>query len=317
MRGSCLENFLLCARVVFPLFVLLAVGVLLRAVGVLDAQAVKKVNKLVFYVAVPALCFLNIYRCDFSLIDSLRYPLCYIGTLLACWLIIVLLVSRLVGDNGRKGSLIQGMARSNDGVYGLAVAASLLDSEHMLLMLVLLAVAIPLNNMLSILSFEMFRGGRLRAGKMLLSLVKNPILIGLVLGFLCNVCGVTLPEVLVSPIQSLSNMCAPLAFISLGAMLSFSSLKKNWRLLTVAAAVKLVVLPAVGVAVAMLLGYRNEALLALLLMYASPTAVTSMTLAAELGGNEQLSAEIVAVSTAFSVLTIFLFLFTMKQTGVI
>lgn len=61
-----MQNLLLAAEVVVPLLVLLAVGALVRACGIVDAATLTRVNRLIVYVALPSKCLLSLSESDLS-----------------------------------------------------------------------------------------------------------------------------------------------------------------------------------------------------------------------------------------------------------
>ena len=120
--------------------------------------------------------------------------------------------------------------------------------------------------------------------------------------------GWTLPAVLDKPITHLANMVPPLGFLTLGGILTFSGVRANRKALTFITIVKLLIIPAVMTGIAVALGFRELRLLTILLIFAAPTAMASYPLANALGSDAELAGEAVAVTTAFSLPTVFLFL---------
>ena len=89
------------------------------------------------------------------------------------------------------------------------------------------------------------------------------------------------------------------------------------RNLVVCTAMRLVILPAIAVFFAVLLGFRGLPLGCVLLIFAPPVAVNSYTMALEMGGDGELAAEIVVLTAAFSCLTLFLWIFLLKSLGLL
>jgi predicted permease len=115
--------------------------------------------------------------------------------------------------------------------------------------------------------------------------------------------------VIEKPIEYFKNMCTPLGFLVLGGVLSFRSLKEDWKLVTVISAVKLVAFPAAVCTLAYFVGgLRGPELVSLFIVFSAPTAMSCLPMASELGGDVKLSGELIAVTTVASLLTVFLYL---------
>ncbi|MDO4544459.1 MAG: AEC family transporter [Clostridia bacterium] len=304
-------------EVVAPLLLLMLVGMAVKAVKLIDRETFSKINGLIFYIGIPALVFSSISKSKTELSGYLPLAGFIVAATLVTFVLLLLIVPRFEKENSRRGVLVQGMLRSNDAVFGLAVAAAFAGENSLEVMAIAAALSVPLFNTLGVISLELFRGGRIKPWHTLLSIIKNPIIIAVVLGFAVRLSGLQLPEVIQKPIGHLSNMCTPLAFIVLGGILTKDSFMKNRSALTCVCIVKLLALPAVAVAVAYLLGFSGDELLAILILFGAPTAMSSFPLAARLGGDESLAGEQVAVTTALSLPTMFLFLFILQLGGIL
>lgn len=100
-------------------------------------------------------------------------------------------------------------------------------------------------------------------------------------------------------------MTSPLALFVLGGTLHFSEVRANLKYLVPSLSMKLVVVPAVMVAIAYALGLRGVELFILLAMYATPVATSSYPMAQNMGGDGELAGQFVVISTVVSVVTIF------------
>ena len=103
----------------------------------------------------------------------------------------------------------------------------------------------------------------------------------------------------------------------MGASFTFASVREHRHLLTVCLLGKLVLLPAVWLVVGALLGFKGAQLCALMIIFAAPTALTSFPMAKEMGGNSALAGEIVVFTSAFSMLTTFLWIWLLGGLGLI
>ena len=307
---------MLSLGVVTPLMIYIAAGLLLRRGGVVKKDSCREISRVVFYVLLPALCFTNIIEADFSTVFSDPYLLYLLAGILALFLACMLLVPRFCSENRRRGVLVQSIFRSNDGIFGLAVATALMGAESMGLMTVGVALTVPLFNALAVIDMETFRGGSARARQIVCKIVKNPVVIACALGTVCNLLQVELPGLVLKPLERLADACAPVGFIALGGTLSFEAVRRNLRAIGATALFRLIVSPALFVALFFLLGYRGDHLLVALIIFGAPTAMSTYTMACAMDGDEELASGTVAITSLLSTLSMFLFIFLLKELGV-
>ena len=234
---SGMEYFNTSFQIVMPLVLMMATGFLIRKVGIVTEDALRVVNRIVYYVGIPTLVFYSVVTDRTP--ARWQYALWVAGTVLAAFLLAMLLARILSKDPAKRGTIAQSAFRSNDGIFGLAVASALFGEGNTGTMAFTLVISAALFGVTGVLCYELNRGGRIKFGKILLNLVKNPILIAAALAFIVRLSGVTLPYVILKPIEYFKHMCTPLGFLVLGGVLSFRSLKSNWRMITLISAVKL------------------------------------------------------------------------------
>jgi predicted permease len=311
-----MENLLLSINVVMPLVCYMAIGALLRKTGLVSRQSFNQLSQLVFYVAIPALCIDNLRTQDLETVFSDPFAL-YLGAgillIFAICMVVVPLVSR---ENRRRGVLIQGIFRSNDGVFGIAVGAALLGETNMGLMILAVAVTIPIYNILAVAEMELFRGEKPDFLKVLMQIIKNPIVIGCALGLTLGIFHIPVPRLLERPLAGLSSVCSPLGFIALGGALTFDTLRENRKAITVVSLLRLLVIPVLCLTVMYLMGYRGDHLLVTVVIFGAPTAMTLYPMACSMNGDEKLAGGLVAVTSVLSMVTMFFFIYLLKQTGV-
>ncbi|MDO4572145.1 MAG: AEC family transporter [Clostridia bacterium] len=311
-----MDNLLLSFHIVAPLMLYMAAGYVIRAAGLLDEAGFQGLSRVVFCACVPALCCDNLRALDFAEAFSDPSVLYMAAAVLLLFLITALIVPRFCSVPARCGVLIHGIFRSNDGVFGLAVAAALFGPSDMGLMVLCVAVTIPLYNLLAVVVMEYYRGGRADIGRILLKVLTNPIILGCIAGALLSLLKLRLPAFIETPLAGLGSASAPLGFLALGGALSFRSLRENRLALSMACLFKLAVIPAVVLFVFYLLGMRGSALLVAAVIFGAPTAMTVYPMACSMGGDEKLAGGIVALTSALSLLSMFLIIFLLRETGV-
>ena len=310
-----MENLMISANAVLPMCLVMALGYGTRRPGWLRREEISTINKIAFRIFLPCLLYYNIYCSDLSgSFDPLLMTYAVGGVLLTFGLALgyTLLTEKLPE---RRGVLIQGMFRSNYVIMGIPVATALLGADQLGTVSILIAVIVPLFNMLAVVVLEVFRGQKPKPLHILGQIAKNPLVIGSVLGILTLVAGIRLPHILEQTIQSVSAIASPLQLFLLGAFFQFSGLKTYHRELVTVSIAKLIVSPGLFLGLGALLGFRGVAFVSLIGIFASPTAVNSFTMAQQMGGDAELAGDIVVTTSAASILTMFFWIFLFKSLG--
>lgn len=310
-----MENLMISANAVLPMCLVMALGYGTRRLGWLRREEISTINKIAFRIFLPCLLYYNIYCSDLSgSFDPLLMAYAVGGVLLTFGLALgyTLLTEKLPE---RRGVLIQGMFRSNYVIMGIPVATALLGADQLGTVSILIAVIVPLFNMLAVVVLEVFRGQKPKPLHILGQIAKNPLVIGSVLGILTLVAGIRLPHILEQTIQNVSAIASPLQLFLLGAFFQFSGLKTYRRELVTVSIAKLIVSPGLFLGLGALLGFRGVAFVSLIGIFASPTAVNSFTMAQQMGGDAELAGDIVVTTSAASILTLFLWIFLFKSLG--
>ena len=310
-----MENLMISANAVLPMCLVMALGYGTRRLGWLRREEISTINKIAFRIFLPCLLYYNIYCSDLSgSFDPLLMTYAVGGVLLTFGLALgyTLLTQK---QPQRRGLLIQGMFRSNYVIMGIPVATALLGADQLGTVSILIAIIVPLFNMLAVVVLEVFRGQKPKPLHILGQIAKNPLVIGSVLGILTLVAGIRLPHILEQTIQSVSAIASPLQLFLLGAFFQFSGLKTYRRELVTVSIAKLIVSPGLFLGLGALLGFRGVAFVSLIGIFASPTAVNSFTMAQQMGGDAELAGDIVVTTSAASILTMFLWIFLFKSLG--
>ncbi len=229
-----------------------------------------------------------------------------VGTLTMVALMYI--VSRRVPEE-KRGVFIQGAYRGNLGVIGVAYCVAVYGQQILPMVAVYVAIITALYNVTALLL--------LKSDDALLESLRNPLIISIALGSLASWLRLPIPTVLFNTGQYVAAMALPTALICVGASLRLHSLRDNSALVIHATWCKLLLSPAILVALGAVLGLRNEQLGLVFFMAAAPTASTSYTMAQQLTSNGPLASEIVAVSIVFSVVSVTVGLIILRTLNVI
>ena len=312
-----MENLLLSFSVVAPLIVYMVIGALLRKTGVVDEPSLRKANNIVFYVTLPLMCYRAIAASDLGAMLETPYLLYITIGIVILFALTIWIVPLCCKDNRRRGVLILSVFRSNDAIFGLAVAGALFGEDHLGLMSIAISLCVPLFNLFSVFAMERFRGERVRFGTVLLRMLTNPIILGCIAGFVVNLLQIKLPALLQKPIDGLVSVTTPLAFILLGGTISFAAVKKNRLAITLVSLLRLLVIPVAVVSALLLLGFRGEYVAVALIIFGAPVAMVTYNMAITLQADDELAGTLVATTSVLSIFTMFLFLFLLKQFAIL
>lgn len=302
---------------VIPFVIYLLFGYGLRVTGLADRKLMGQLNQLLFKGFFPILMFDNIYSNREHLGGGGRFVVASAVTLAVLLILLVLIVPRFVKENPRRSVIIQALYRSNTLLFVLPLAESLFGSESQALASMALAVLIPVYNVFATVLFEYYRGEKVTPAQLVISILKNPLIFGALVGVVFVFLKIRLPLCIETPVSKLAGLCTPMCLLVLGGSLEFHSVRKNAGCLAVTLFLKMIILPAVMTVVSVLCHMTPTERFIFLITYAAPVATASYSMAQNMGGDGELAGELVAVSTAVSAFTIFGWIFVLKMLGLI
>lgn len=310
-----MNHLLMSFQVVFPLFFYMFAGYIIRKVNLLTENVMKDLNQLVFKLILPVNLFMQIYRSDLT--HSLNPKLTALVLVLIAFIYISLYIGvpRFVKDGKDAVVVIQGIYRSNFVLFGFVLASNLCQGQNIGVVAAMAALVVPIFNILAVFTFETKMGGSVKPGQIAVGIMKNPLVIGGVSGIVFAFLHVPIPTLLADSLVEFGDLATPIALICLGGMLSFASVKRHRKLLAAVVIGRLIVVPAIAIGAGVLMGYREMELIALLALFASPTAISSSPMAYAMGGNGKLAGEIVVMTSAASIFTLFVIIYVMKVLG--
>lgn len=312
-----MENLILSFNVVLPLFLTMALGYVLKYIGMFDERTLDSMNNVAFKSFLPILLFYNIYKTDIKGVFNPNLMTFAAISVIILFISLYIVVPFIEKDNKKRGVLVQGIFRSNFVIFGIPVTASLFGEDQVGVASLLIAIVVPLFNILSVFSLEAFRGGKPDYKKILKGVIKNPLIIASCIGIITIFLGIKLPTAIEKTVSDISKIATPLSLILLGASFKFNEIKKHLKQTTIGVIGKIIVIPCIFIPICILAGYRNVELATLMVIFAAPTAVSSFTMAQQMDADYNLAGQIVVFTSAFCVLTVFLWIFILKQFNLI
>lgn len=312
-----LESFLAALRVVLPMALLMLVGVGVRKAGLTDRPAMRNVDRLTFRLFMPVLLFKNIYETDLSQSFEPREVLFAVLALLAIFPVALLLPRRLEKDRSKAAAMGQAMMRTNYILFGIAVAESIYGEGNIGPVALLGAFVVPLTNAFSVVILEAGRAGRADPAKLLLSILKNPMVLATLAALVMMALPFRLPELLWGVVKDIAGVTTTISFISLGVSLDLGEALANRRPLVIGTALRMALIPLVFLPLSVALGFRGQSLCGLMVLFAAPTAVASYPMAVAMGADGPLAGQLVCATTVLSVFTMFGYTFLFKSLGLL
>ncbi|MBK5200828.1 MAG: AEC family transporter [Spirochaetaceae bacterium] len=316
-----MDNLLLALNVVFPIFVLLGIGYLSSHLGWISKKSLTDLNRFVFRLPLPLVLFLNVYNMDQGFhIDNntLKVVSVIFFTLTFTTIFMPLILNKKTHlNNGQKGVLTQAWFRCNAIIFGLPVILSLYGDKAYSETSIVIITTVPLLNVLAVVLLELYSEKTIKPLRLIINIFKNPLIIGALFGFIFYGFNIKIPYIILNPMNSISKVATPLAFIILGGTLELSKMENNIKLILLGALGRLIVVPLIAILGCLALGVTGVGIGVVMGCLAAPAAVSSFTMAAEMNSDAELAGQIVVVSTLLSIITIFLWIFILATLGLI
>lgn len=314
-----MDSLIYSLNATIPVFLVIVVGYILKRIGMLNDSFVKCTNKFNFTVTLPVLLFVDLSTTDIIGDFDLSYVLfCAITTTVVfCGLWIG---ARLIlKDKSLIAEFVQAGYRSSAAILGVAFIQNIYGDSGMAPVMIIGCV--PLFNIFAVLVLT-FEGEKSGNGaehikKSIINIIKNPIIIAIALGVIASLIKIDFPEIIDKTLSSFAKMATPLALVTIGAGFEGKKAIAKIKPSLAASMIKLMALPAIFLPIAVKLGFRDQALVALIIMLGSPTTPSSYIMAKNMGHEGVLTSSVVVMTTLLSSVTLTLWIFVMRYFGLI
>ena len=314
-----MENLIFSLNATVPVFLMMVIGLVLRRVGLFSEEFAAKVNKFVFQIPMPFLVFADLATVDFAEAWDTKFVLfCFFVTVAS--IAIAAGVSCLWKDKSIQGEFIQAAYRSSAALLGIAFITNIYGNAGMAPLMMIGSV--PLYNVMAVVVLSFFRPGHNHLDKILLrdtarGVATNPIILGILAGLLWSALRIPMPHILKKTVTSIGNIASPLGLMAMGATFDIRKAFGKAKPAAVAAGIKLVGFAALFLPLAVWMGFRNEELVAILIMLTSATTVSAYVMARNMGHEGVLTSSVVMLTTMFSAFTITFWIWLLRSLGLI
>lgn len=285
----------------------------------MDEVFAAKMNKFVFLVPLPVLLFEQLATVDFSEVWDIKFILfCFVVTAIS--ITISTLISLLWKDRSIKGEFIQATYRSSAALLGIAFIQNIYGTAGMAPLMIIGSV--PLYNIMAVVVLSVFKPGnnsfdKALVKKTLKGIATNPIIIGIVAGFVWSALKLPMPSILHKTVSSIGATATPMGLMSMGATFEMKKATSKMKPTLVAVFMKLVGFCAIFLPMAALLGFRNEEMIAILVMLGSATTVSCFVMARNMGHEGTLSSGVIMMTTLLSAFTLTMWLDVLRSFGLV
>lgn len=314
-----MDSLIFSLNATIPVFLVIVAGYILKRIGMLNSGFTACANKFNFHVTLPVLLFMDLSSTDIIGSFDVKYVLfCAAVTVIS--IVALWIGARLcMNDKSLVGEFVQACYRSSAAILGVAFIQSIYGDSGMAPVMIIGCV--PLFNIFAVIILTIEGGERERGmeniKRSVINIIKNPIIISIVLGVIFSLFRINLPEFADKTLSQFSKMATPLALITIGAGFEGKKALAKLKPTAVAAFIKLIALPAIFLPVAVKLGFRDQELIALLVMLGSITTPSSYIMAKNMGHEGVLTSSVVVATTLLSSVTLTFWIFLMRYFGLI
>ncbi|WP_295095920.1 AEC family transporter [Ruminococcus sp.] len=321
-----MENLVFSLNATLPIFALMVLGNVFRRLSLIDDKAASWMNKFVFKIALPVLVFEDLADQDFAGTWNGKFvAFCFLATSVSI-VLIYLLSTVVIRDKSRRGEFMQGAYRSSAALLGIAFIRNIYGDSATGMGPLMILGSVPLYNVFAviILTLTAEKDGdsegmdkKALAKSTFKGIITNPIIIGIGAGLLFSLLKVPKPAVADKIISDIGALATPLGLMSMGATFDFRKAVKNVKPALLASFIKLFVLVAIFLPIAVRLGFAGEQIVAILVMLGSATTVSCYIMAKSMGHEGTLSSSIIMMTTFGCSFSLTFWLFVLRSFGVI
>ncbi len=317
-----MDSLIFSLNSTIPVFLVMVLGYILNRKGFFSESFLKISDKLVFKVTLPVMLFMDMWGIDLYSDFDVKYVLFCAAATTTAFVVIWILAKIFIKDKKVTGEFVQASYRSSAAILGAAYITNIYGDAGMVPLMMIGSV--PLFNVFAVLVLTLESPEKVsasEAGKRIktaiINIIKNPIIDGIAIGLIASALKLQLPVMVQKTFTSISSLTTPLALLAIGASFEFSKMRSKIGLTAVASAIKLVVLPAVFLPVAVKMGFTDQKLIALMIMLGACSTPTCYVMAKNMGHDGALTSSTVVSTTLLSTVTLTFWIFIFRSLGYI
>lgn len=315
-----MDNLIFSLNATIPIFLVMVIGYIIKNLKIVDDGFVKTLNSFNYKITLPVLLFKDISEADFYAVWDTGYVLfCFFVTLF-CICVIWLISGIFYKDKSLIGEFVQASYRGSAAVLGVAFIQNIYGTSGMAPLMIVGTV--PLYNVAAVLVLS-FTGpeshgmDKEAVKKSVKGIITNPIILGILFGMIVSLCRISFPVIISKTIGNISVLATPLALLGLGAGFEGKKALAKLKPTFVCSFIKLVLQPALFLPLAAYMGFRDEKMVAILIMLGAPTTVSCYIMAKNMNHEGVLTSSVVVATTFLSSVSITFWLYLLKMSALI
>ena len=301
------------AATIIPIFAIIILGWLARRKGFLPPEFLNPANRLVYYIAIPAMIFNALSKTmlthQFNSIVITLTLIAALGAYAVAWL-----AAKSVNlPIDQRGTFIQCAGHGNLGYIGLAVAYYFLGEGGLTRAGVVAGFLMIVQNLLSVIALQAYAESEQTEkpiGQLAMKIIANPVILSAMAGIFFSSLGLKLPLILRRSLEILSGLALPTALLLIGATLSLKLIRNYLKTVLSVSVIKLGFLPALGLILFRAFHLPVSDYMPALILLASPTATIAYVMSKEMQGDPDAAVATISAATLFSAFT---FIFWLHQ----
>ncbi|SHK62852.1 AEC family transporter [Hespellia stercorisuis] len=317
-----MNNLIFSLNATIPIFLVMVFGWFLMQMKLFNANFCTIADRYVFKVALPVLLFRDIATMDLHKDFDWSFVIFCAAVTTIMFMGVWALTNLFMKDKSMVGAFSQAAVRGSGAILGIAFVENIYGNSGLAPLMIV--AAIPLYNIYSVIiltfgarSRTADSTGRELAKKTLKNIITNPIILGILAGLPFSFFQISIPEIPLKALTSVANTATPIALLMIGAEFEGKKALTRIKPTLLATAIKLVILPALILPAAVAMGFRDSALISILIVAGSPTTVSCYIMAKNMDNDEILTSSIVVLATLLSSVTLTVWIFILKNGGLI
>lgn len=299
---------------IVPVFLVIFLGMFFNRLRFFSEVTKEEIIKLVYYVGTPVLLFHTISKTDLYQSFQPSLILFFTGVVIG-YLFLLIFLTSFIKDPTKKAAVVQIGFRSNFAIVGIPLAMNLMNEDGVSMTAVSLAFVTILYNVSAVTMLSYYGKQERNLGKLFLSVLKNPLIIGTILGLCFSLFQIPLPVVLEKSMETLGQIASSMGLLMIGASVTMNGFGENRGYIALAVFFRNLLAPLLYLTTAILLGFRGDALTITAILSATPAAVNCFVMAKKMGADPQISAYGVSLTSIFSIGSVFISIYFLKFFG--
>lgn len=314
-----MDNLVFAFNATMPVFLMMVLGYILKKLNMIDEKFASKINAFVFHVPLPVLVFKDLATVNFMEVWDTKFVVfCFVATLLS--ILLATGISFLWKDKSIQGEFVQASYRSSAAILGIAFIQNIYGNAGMGPLMVVASV--PLYNIAAVLILTLLGKEHKKMDKALLiktfkGIIMNPIIVGIVLGFVWSLLRIPMPYIMEKTVTNVANIATPLGLMAMGAAFDWKKAFEKMKPALTAVTIKLVGFVLIFLPLAIKMGFREEKLVALLVMLGSATTISCYVMAKNMGHEGTLTSSVIMLTTLLCTFTLTMWIFMLKTCGLL